>query len=49
LVTTRNAISHFRAKQSTCCGGPAWRKTCKQSSFCVGVVYSTTSSSNEEA
>jgi len=30
-------------KQSTRCGGPAWRKTCKQSSFFVGVVWQTQS------
>jgi len=22
---TRNAVSHLRAKQFTCCGGPAWQ------------------------
>jgi len=38
LGKTLNAVSHFGAKQSTRCGGPAWRKTCKRSSFCVGVV-----------
>jgi len=38
-----NAVSHFGAKQSTRCGGPTWRKTCKQSSFCVGVVWQTQS------
>jgi len=46
------AISHLGAKQSTSCGGPAWRKTCKQNSFWVGVVWQTehrtTSGSNEE-
>jgi len=35
---TFNAVSHLGAKQSTRCGGPAWRKTCEQNSFCVGVV-----------
>jgi len=30
-------------KQSTRCGGSAWRKTCKQNSFCVGVVWKTQS------
>jgi len=25
-----NAVSHLEAEQSTRCGGPAWRKTCKQ-------------------
>jgi len=34
-------LSQLWAKQSTCCGGPAWRKTCKQKSFCVGVVWQT--------
>jgi len=29
----------FGAKQSTRCGGPTWRKTCKQNSFCVGVIW----------
>jgi len=27
----------------TCFGGPAWRRTCKQNSFCVGVVWQTQS------
>jgi len=31
------------AKKSTHCGGPVWRKTCKQNSFCVGVVWQTQS------
>jgi len=31
-------VSHLGAKQSARCGGPAWRKTCKQNSFCVGMV-----------
>jgi len=35
---TLNAVSYLGAKQSTCCGGPACQKTCKQNSFCVGVV-----------
>jgi len=39
LEKTLNALSHFGAKQYTRCGGSAWRKTCKQSSFCVGVVW----------
>jgi len=43
LGKTLNAVSHFGAKQSTRCGGPAWWKTCKQSSFCVGVVWQTQS------
>jgi len=30
-------------KQSTRCGGSAWRKTCKQNNFCVGVVWQTQS------
>jgi len=37
LGKTLNAASHLEAKQSTRCGGPAWRKTCKQNSFYVGV------------
>jgi len=40
-MSFRNAVclvSHFGAKQSTHCGGPAYRKTWKQSSFCIGVV-----------
>jgi len=36
-------ISEIMAKQSTRCGGPAWRKTCKQNSFYVGVVWQTQS------
>jgi len=32
-------VSYLGTKQSTHCGGPAWRKTCKQNSFCVGVWY----------
>jgi len=40
---TLNAVSHFGAKQSTRCGGPAWRKTCKLNSFCVGMVWQTQS------
>jgi len=32
---------HFWSKQSTRCGGPAWRKTCKQNSFWIGVVWQT--------
>jgi len=39
---TLNAVFHL-TKQSTHCGGPAWRKTCKQNSFCVGVVCQTQS------
>jgi len=35
----RHLISRLGPKQSTHCGGPAWRKTCKQNSFCVGVVW----------
>jgi len=31
--------SYLGAKQSTGCGDPAWRKTCKQNSFCVRVVW----------
>jgi len=38
-----NAVSHIEAKHSTHCGGPAWRNTCKQSSFCVEVVWQTQS------
>jgi len=34
-------FSILGAKQSTRCGGPARRKTCKQNSFCVGVVWQT--------
>jgi len=34
-----NAVSHLGAKHSTRCDGPAWRITCKQNSFYVGVVY----------
>jgi len=30
LGKTLNAISHFEAKQSTRCGGSAWRKTCNR-------------------
>jgi len=40
---TLNAVSHLGATQSTRCGGPAWRKTCKQNSFCVVVVWQTQS------
>jgi len=40
---TANAVSHLGAKQSTRCGCPAWRKTCKQNSLCVGVVWQTQS------
>jgi len=29
--------------ESTPCGGPPWRKTCKQNSFSVGVVWHTQS------
>jgi len=29
LGKTLNAVTHLEAKQSTCCGGQAWRKTCK--------------------
>jgi len=43
LGKTLNAVSHFGTKQSTRCGGPAWWKTCKQSSFCVEVVWQTQS------
>jgi len=43
LRKTLNAVSNFRATQSTRCGGLAWRKTCKHSSFCVGVVWQTQS------
>jgi len=43
LGKTLNAVSHLGAKQSTRCGGPAGPKTCKQSSFCVGVVWQTQS------
>jgi len=35
------AIFHLRAKQSTRCSAAAWRKTCKQNSFCVGVAWQT--------
>jgi len=35
LGKTLNAVSR--------CGGPAWRKTCKQNSFCVGVLWRTQS------
>jgi len=41
LGKTLNAISHLGAKQSSRCGGPAGRKTCKQNSFCVGVATDT--------
>jgi len=37
----RKGQAHLGAKHSTRCGGQAWRKTCKQSSFCVGVVWQT--------
>jgi len=30
-------------KQSILCGDPAWRKTCKQNSLCVGVAWQTQS------
>jgi len=43
LGKTLNAVSHLEAKQSTRCGGPALRKTCKQNSFCVGVIWQTQS------
>jgi len=43
LEKTLNVVSQLGAKQSTRCGGPAWRKTCKQSSFCVGEVWQTQS------
>jgi len=33
------AIYHVGTKQSTRCGGPAWRKTCKQNRFCVGLGW----------
>jgi len=36
-----NAIPQLRAKQSTCCGGPAWQKACKQSGCCVWVIWQT--------
>jgi len=39
LAKTLNAVSHLGAKQSTRCGGPAQRKTCKQNRFCVRVVW----------
>jgi len=38
---TLNAIFQLGAKQSTYCGGPAWRKICKQNIFYVGVVWKT--------
>jgi len=43
LGKTLNAISNLGAKQSTRCGGPAWRKSCKQNSFYVGVIWQTQS------
>jgi len=38
LEAKPNAISYLWVKQSTHCGGPVGWKTCKQNSFCVGVV-----------
>jgi len=32
-------VSHLGAKQSIRCGGLVWRKTCKQNSLCVRVVW----------
>jgi len=50
LGKTFNAISHLGVKQSTRCGGPALRKTCKQNSLSdmTDTEHSTTSRSNEE-
>jgi len=39
LGKTLNATSYLEAKQSTRCDGPAWRKTCKQNSFCAVVLW----------
>jgi len=41
LGKTLNVVSHLGVKQSTRCVGPAWQKTCKQNSSCVGVVCQT--------
>jgi len=45
-------LFHLGDKQSTRCGGPAWRKTCKQNIFCIGSGMTdtehTTSGSNED-
>jgi len=43
LEKTLNDVSHFGAKQFIRCGGSAWRKSFKQSSFCVEVVWQTQS------
>jgi len=43
LCPSLNVISHLGAKQSTHRGALAWLKTCKQNSFCVGVVWQTQS------
>jgi len=40
---TLNAISHLGPEQSTSCGVPAWRKTCKQNIFYVEMVWQTQS------
>jgi len=42
-VLRKDTWCYFGAKQSTRYDGPAWRKTCKQNSFCVGVVWQTQS------
>jgi len=39
LEKALNDIFRLEAKQSTGCGGPARRKTCKQNSVCVEVVW----------
>jgi len=52
MEKTLNGVSYLGTKHSTRCGGAVWRKTCKQNSFCVGVVWQTehssTSGSNQE-
>jgi len=41
LEKTLNAVSHLGAKQSTPCGDPAWRKTCKQNNLCWSGMIDT--------